>query len=464
MWNIADFCDPREFFPDKSRGSAGRADGNPHIEIEAAERLYRTILASWPDDFEAWMGLGNLQLIFNWRRGRSITEARKSFERAQELDPDSWRVLWRLFWVSAHERKHGEVEELLRRIYPDRTGETIQEGITVSYGLGREEEKQTIYEELKSASVWEVFTSSLNVAMGTEDVLGAQEIARLLIQPDRPEEIRGLGHALLAHQEAARGRWSAARLELSRAKALNPSYTIEYQALLAVTPFLAVPETDIEAFLRDLIDWDANAVAPGASRLAWLRIHDHLHPVLRTYLVGVLSARLGETDVALERAMELEGMFDIPELPRDSTWIRDLAHGLRAQAAMAEGRLEDALAHFEKARFKVMNAQVLFSSFYFQTLERYLRAEVLFERGRYDEALGWYDSFGWCWGYEFVYLAPAHLRRAQIYEHLGQPDKAIEHYAMFVGCWSDCEGGELRPLVQEAEAKLRELREAAKDG
>ncbi|MCK4514043.1 MAG: tetratricopeptide repeat protein, partial [Spirochaetaceae bacterium] len=191
MWSIMDLCDPCEFFPDESRGSTGQAARGSQPEIEEAERLYRTILGSWPDDFEAWMGLGSVLLYYNWRRGRSMTEAREAFGRAKELDPDSWRVLWRLYWISAHERKYEEFEKLLGKIYPDGTGRTIQEGITVSYGLGREEEKQSIYEKLKSASYFEIFASSHNVAQGTEDVSGAQKIARLLTRSERPDEIRG---------------------------------------------------------------------------------------------------------------------------------------------------------------------------------------------------------------------------------------------------------------------------------
>jgi tetratricopeptide (TPR) repeat protein len=453
QWSTVDLCNPHKLFPDESRGSSGQAA--PQSEIEEAERLYRIILDSWPDDFEALMGLGHVQLYFNWRRGRSIAEARETYERARELDPDSWRVLWRLAWIASVERRYEEHERLQGIIYPD-GAPLISTRVSTPYGLGREDEKRSIYEELKSATGNDLFLSGRSLAQNTEDFVGAQEVARLMTRPERADEVRGLGHVLLAHQEAAWGRRIAAREEILKAEKLCPTYTLEHKALLASMPFLEVPETDLTAFRQDLTAWDATAVTPDASPLWWFRVHDDLHPILRTYLLGLLSARLGETDDVLQRASELEGMFDIPESPRDSTWIQDLAHGLRAQAAMAEGRLEDALAHFEKARFKVLQAQILYSSFYFQTLERYLRAEVLFKLGRYEEALGWYSNFGWCWGYEFVYQAPADLRRAQIYERLGQPQEAAEHYTKFIGRWADCDE-DLRPVVDEARKRLSAL-------
>ncbi|MGD2216953.1 MAG: tetratricopeptide repeat protein [Gemmatimonadales bacterium] len=90
--------------------------------------------------------------------------------------------------------------------------------------------------------------------------------------------------------------------------------------------------------------------------------------------------------------------------------------------------------------------------------ERYLMGELLDATGRSREALSWFASLGDLQAYEIAYVAPAHLRRAQIHERLGEPEEAAEHYARFIELWQECDP-ELRPLVEDAEARLAPLRD-----
>jgi hypothetical protein len=56
-----------------------------------------------------------------------------------------------------------------------------------------------------------------------------------------------------------------------------------------------------------------------------------------------------------------------------------------------------------------------------------------------------------------IYLAPAHLREGEIYEKLGRPAQAADHYARFIELWKDCDP-ELRPTMEEARRRLARLR------
>ncbi len=96
------------------------------------------------------------------------------------------------------------------------------------------------------------------------------------------------------------------------------------------------------------------------------------------------------------------------------------------------------------------------SPFYSQANERYLRAGLLVAANRQQEALRWYSSFREASLYDLVYLAPSHLRRAEIYERLGEREKAALHYRRFVELWSDADP-ELRSMVEHAEAHLASL-------
>jgi regulator of sirC expression with transglutaminase-like and TPR domain len=48
------------------------------------------------------------------------------------------------------------------------------------------------------------------------------------------------------------------------------------------------------------------------------------------------------------------------------------------------------------------------------------------------------------------------LRRAELYERLGDRKQAIEHYSRFVELWKGCDPG-LQPSVERAKARLASL-------
>jgi tetratricopeptide (TPR) repeat protein len=101
--------------------------------------------------------------------------------------------------------------------------------------------------------------------------------------------------------------------------------------------------------------------------------------------------------------------------------------------------------------------QYLRSPVHAHSLERFVRAELLRERGRLQEALAWYETLAETLFDDVVFLAPAQRRMAEIEEELGHRDQAVRHYARFVDLWRDCDAG-FRPLVAEAEERLRSQR------
>jgi tetratricopeptide (TPR) repeat protein len=89
-----------------------------------------------------------------------------------------------------------------------------------------------------------------------------------------------------------------------------------------------------------------------------------------------------------------------------------------------------------------------------QAHDRFLRAGLLEELGRPEEALDWYASFGW--DGDVFYLGPGQLRSAEIYERLGEREKAALYYKRFIDRWRDCDP-ELRPILAGAEQALVRL-------
>jgi len=134
-----------------------------------------------------------------------------------------------------------------------------------------------------------------------------------------------------------------------------------------------------------------------------------------------------------------------------------LATGLRAEMLRSQGDMKGALAKLE--RFP--NLPDLFTRTFphWGTRERFLRAELLHALGRDKEALPWCESLGTM--YDVPYIAPAHLRCAEIYLRMGNREVAAFHYARFARQWSEADP-ELQPLVQQARQALSKLAIATK--
>jgi hypothetical protein len=86
-----------------------------------------------------------------------------------------------------------------------------------------------------------------------------------------------------------------------------------------------------------------------------------------------------------------------------------------------------------------------------------VRAELLHELGRDDEALRWYSTFGENSVYDLVYLAPSIYRQGQIYDGRGEKALAAERYSRFLELWRNCDT-EFRPLTSDASLRLAALR------
>src|SRR5437763_12416825 len=85
-------------------------------DIDAAERLYRTLVLLHPDDVEAWYQLGEVYFHNNPPRGRSFVEARIPFERVLALEPSNRDAPTHLMRIAAWEGRWSSVDSLLKRV------------------------------------------------------------------------------------------------------------------------------------------------------------------------------------------------------------------------------------------------------------------------------------------------------------------------------------------------------------
>jgi len=274
-----------------------------------------------------------------------------------------------------------------------------------------------------------------SVAVFAQDIPGAERIARVMTEPARPREVRAQGHILLAHLALARGRLTAARSELGAAARLSGAEAPLVDAWFSALPFVPQSKADLDVARARLARWNAEDTASHSTHpSAFYSAHSDVHPILKTYLLGLLDARRGDRAEAMERAAELEAVGNGPEAP---PLALELAQGLQAQIDLAAAGPDSALAGLEALRIESWYELTLVSPFYSGALERFTRAELLRQRGRGEDALAWYQSLGENSEKELVFLGPALLAQARIQRALGRPKQAALLYDAFLVLWQD---------------------------
>jgi tetratricopeptide (TPR) repeat protein len=429
---------------------------------DTKERLLRDLLLEYPDYIEAWLELGLVLQNNSHLRGRPFAEARQPFERVLGYDPESSHhfnfSLVYLLLDAAHAEDWARVDSLLSKMYPD--GEVpLTWSAMRAYGSGERADRERVMALAEQRSARYVHFTAGGVAEFSGNLPGALEFFRLQVRRAEAPEMRALGRLESARIELALGRWLAARSELAELESLNPTLGIEYRALLSTLPYVTVPRAELEALRDALGQFDADTVQPVVFEYFDTQVHNGVHPHLRVYLLGRLSTQLGEHEAALGYADELERM----EAPRSAGALaRDLAQGIRSRVLRDSGRAAQALSVLEEYPWGTPYMTTIASSFSSQPHHRFARAELLDEMGRSEEALVWLEGFGHRLP-DLIFLAPSHLKRAEIYERLGERENAALHYKRFIQLWQDCDP-ELRPMVEAAERALERLtRESGTD-
>ncbi|HEU5049314.1 MAG TPA: BTAD domain-containing putative transcriptional regulator, partial [Gemmatimonadales bacterium] len=368
--------------------------------VAEAEAHYATITSVYPGDVEAWFLLGDLLFHSNPLRGRSATEARPAFEHALALEPGHVTSLVHLARIAALE---GNREEALA--HAERVIALSPEGDEVlamrafrAHALGDADEIAEVIAALRSARLAAIALAFTDVAVYAGDLAAAESFARALTGVARSDEMRALFHVQLAHLALARGAPADALAEAAAAERLDRAWGLETRALFASLPFGGIGESEARAARDSLVGWDASRVP--ASNFIIFAMHNGLHPHLRLYLLALLEARLGDLDAARGHA---EALIALPPVPGAEAISHQLTRGALARVLWAEGKPEEALAELGQGEGEAWFLLTVASPFYSQAFERYMRAELLTELGRGDEAEGWRRSIAERSPYEIIY-------------------------------------------------------------
>jgi tetratricopeptide (TPR) repeat protein len=289
------------------------------------------------------------------------------------------------------------------------------------------------------------------LAIYLEELDRAKQFASLDTVPSVVAGTRASTHRFLGNLNVAGGRWAAARDEFRMASRLGQSDSaLVGRALAAALPFLAVPKGEIESIRTEVERWkpgsDPSAPLPASVRA--------LTGPLRLYLLGLLSARLGEAAKALGYAGVVQTMAaTAPSETR--ALVQGLARTIRADVAAGAGRRDEALSLLDDVRGQVP-FELIRLPYFSEEHARYLRDRLLHLVGRDEEALRLAEVAFVGTPNEMHYRAPIHLLRAEIEQKLGHRAAAAEQYSQFIGLWRSCDPP-LRPVVEGAKTELARL-------
>lgn len=421
-----------------------------------AERLYRAIIGTYPTDVEAWFQLGEVLFHTNPLHGRSIAEAREAFERVLSYEPRDLASLIHLIRIAALEGRLADLDSLAARFFAvnpeaDRQYEVRSLQVVAHGDSNQMDSLMAAYASLSDLALGNV-AWTVNSFAGNRE--GGEKAAALLTDEGRfTTEVWTTGHSWRAYSLVGRGRVRDAMAEIDAIAAYDPLTATETRALLSLVPLVPTNQETWMRLRADVEALDPSTVTPSGNLSFWFNVLEDRHEIIQIYLAGVLAARLGDTSAARKYAQQLEGA-EPPKEGGTVTW--DLAAGLRAHAARTQGRTEAALEALEQVNTDIFYQMTMASPYAAQVLERYTRGVLLQELGRYDEALGWLAHLGGVSAAGLAYQPAAALRQAEIYEAMGEPEKAAEQYARFVDMWRGADP-ELQAIVEEARQAVRRL-------
>lgn len=411
-------------------------------DARGAEAIYRALLTQDGTDREAWFQLAEIALHGGPLHGHAIARARDPWYRVVAFDSGDVPALTHGIRVAAHARDTAMLHALLA--HAERAGAAgaplSESRVIAAYALGDRRAVAGAERILDSIPEYSLQFLQGVVAGQLEQLDAARGIARRMIAPTRPAAIQGQGYLALAHLALAQGRWREAMRTLDSAAVRNPVAAGWARAYFATLPFVQV-SAEVRRDAAERL-----AAVPSAAEAAPLYLQ-----------TGVASPAAAVIQPYLEQLLRPAGGDALAcdeSLPDES--VRDLCHDLRlalaAEPAWRAGRAADALRLLDSLALRVPYQFAGRSQFFARSRERFLRAWLLERLGQHAEAEAWYEASAQGAWADYIFLAPAHLGRAQARERRGDAAAAAVHYRKVIA------------IMRQPDPELAWIRRAADAG
>lgn len=415
--------------------------------IVEAEGTYRRVLARFPEDVEAWYQLGEVLYHGSHSLIRPLEESRVAWQNVLRYEPDHASALIHLTRIAASERRREEFDTLSARLVRTavRGDRRWELRVLRDAAFGDAATVDRLVADLRAADDETLALAVVTAIAYTDHLSLVRRLALILAEPHRSEEQRELGYFYLATAAAGAGRWRDATAAFGQLGALRPTEALLMHALLASGPSSAASPAELDS-LRAKLRATPVSSPRRVSTPRWLPRVDHLPVHSRLYLIGHLSARLGDFGAALRAADSLE---KTPSPLHSLTIPADFALGVRALVAAQRGDSAEALKLLESMR-REGPLELLGTAFYGFTPENALQAALYEQGGNLERALLAYGSL------PRTAIAQGHEARGRVFERLGQQVPAAREYAKFIALWAESDG-EQRGSMARARARLAAL-------
>jgi len=418
--------------------AAARQDG----DIAAAERAYSRLTIDYPNDGDAWFGLGESLFHLNPIRGRPATEARDAFLKVVELDPRHVEALVHLARIDALRGDSAAVDTWLRRAREYATEDLVARLALHVRSLGGVDRQR-----LQRASTMRGGPGSRAILAGT-DPEDTERFAAQFLTPDIPADLAAYGHRLAAYATSGRGRFRAAMRHLDEAQESDVDSDIEVRSLIVATPASPLDSGAIAQTLLAVERWQPSYLHDPDQSLDALA-HSRAHHLLRLHRLGLIALRLGDTVAASKAAARLATITE-PDSETTPTAIA-LALSLRSRIAAAAGDSARALALLDRVQWSRVGRIAAA-----EPLDRLLHADLLAATGRHADALRWYATLGRGAPQELPLIGFAALGMARTNERMGDRAAAVREYRRLTELWRDADAA-LQPFVADAARRIAAL-------
>jgi tetratricopeptide (TPR) repeat protein/tRNA A-37 threonylcarbamoyl transferase component Bud32 len=417
------------------------SEGRQHDAVGALERLARL----YPDDVETTGLLGDTYYHTNPIFGRPADQAIPYFEQVLRYDPDNGEYLAHLSVLYAKYQRWNSLDSLYLATLDqvdNRQLPTLQ-GVHAFHFGDRAARDSVASARMKNTELlfgpqWLVW----HLAMGEMvDALTEYSVAMEGEDVDFPAEYNVAAYRMI------RGQPSQA---LEAVSGVTPEgFWLFLSAAPTLLPYLPASPDSLATQRARLAAWDTVATPLLRGGGETTDYPEFQRDALAQRL-GILAERQGDVGYLSELATQLAS-------GQPAALTRGISWELQARASLLEGRLEDALAEVDSAHVPATWIDQTGSPEVNGYQRRFLKARILFELGRYEEAARWANSVHDGFQIEMLELLPATLLlEAESYERMGDSERAIEKYGRFLDLWKDAEP-ELQPTVDEMRARLERL-------
>jgi serine/threonine-protein kinase len=395
--------------------------------------LFQNLTARYPDDLEAWHGLGDALFHLGAQAGQPMSRAQEALERTLELDPSFAPALIHLIELAYQQddsiRGRQWTERYLALDSTSNYAQAFSLLTALQFGSPDDSARAAAALDTARADLMYWTLGRMRVVAGT---LPLYEMVALKAADQRfSDEERHMAFWSLGLRYVRHGRVDIALDLLQHSMALAGGE-------------MDVPGLNVLANARELgIAVDSTSQDVVARLAAAYPGHG---PAL-----AVEAAREGRHEEAAVVVARFEARADTLLAEGDSAAARSLrgrALTLRGRIAAAHDSLDAAVDQLRRGL-----AMINVAWYGYRDIERYWLARLLEERGREEEALSIYGSLYWS-----PWLEPlGFYHRAQLHERRGELDEAVRYYARFLELWGQADE-HLQPRVENARRALERLR------